>query len=256
MNVEAARPAVVATKEGAATRLGRWLFRHRDVAFPIVFLSLAFAGRPLAGPGRTDRLLDTAGLGLVALGYGLRVWVMGTTYLRRAGRGKRLFADALERGGLFAHCRNPLYLGNLLVLAGLALIRDSVLFYAVGLPLFVAIYAAIALAEEDYLERRFGEAFEDYRRWVPRFGLRLSGLGRTLASARFDWRQAVRGEYSSVHTGLLAALLLLVWEDLEAGGWAAARPTLAAALAAWVPLAVSYLVIRGRKKAGQLGAGY
>ncbi len=257
MSVEAARPAT-ATREASRTlvRIGRVAFRLRDLLFPLLFFPLAFAGRSLALPGPLDRALDLLGLAVVLAGQLVRILVMGTTYLRRGGRGRQVFADSLEQDGLFAHCRNPLYLGNLLAIAGLALVRNAWPFYLLGLPLFLLLYASIVVAEEDYLGRRFGFVYEDYRRRVPRWWLRPAGLGRTLAAHPIDWRGVVRGEYSSLHTGLAAALVLLIWEDFQAGGWAGARPTLLASLAVWLPLAVLYLVILARKKAGRLGAGY
>ncbi|MGH9465434.1 MAG: methyltransferase family protein [Thermoanaerobaculia bacterium] len=257
MSVETARPAVAAgTEDRTLVRIGRAVFRFRDLVFPLLFFPLAFAGHPLAPPGPLDRALDLLGLAVLSTGQLLRVLVMGTTYLRRGGRGRQVFADSLEQEGLFAHCRNPLYLGNLLAVAGLAVVRNALPFYLVGLPLFLILYAAIVRAEEDYLGRRFGAAYEDYERRVPRWWPRLAGLRRTLAGARLDWRAALRGEYSSAHTGIVAALLLLVWEDFEAAGWAGARPTLLASLAVWLPLAAAYLVILRRKKAGDLGRGY
>ncbi len=254
----ARRASSVATAGGGgfAVRLGRALFRGRDLLFPLLFLPLAAAGRPLLPAGRADALLDAAGIALVLAGQLLRAAVMGTTYLRRGGRRREVFADALERGGLFAHCRNPLYLGNVAILAGLALIRNAAPFYLLAFPLFVLIYLLRVIAEEDYLAARFGAAFEDYRRETPRFLPRLRGLGRTLAALEIDWPAAVRGEYSSAHTALQAVLLLLVWEDYQRGGAAGAAPTLLAALAVWLPVALLYVVVLRRKKAGRLGSGY
>jgi protein-S-isoprenylcysteine O-methyltransferase Ste14 len=257
VSVEATRPTVGVGEDGRTlVRMGRAVFRLRDLLFPLLFFSLAFAGQPLVPPGPVDRALDLLGLGVLLTGQLLRVLVMGTTYLRRGGRRRQVFADSLAQEGLFAHCRNPLYFGNLLAVAGLALVRNAWPFYLVAVPLFLFLYASIVAAEEDYLLHRFGAAYEDYRRRVPRWRPRLADLGRTLAARPFDWRGVIRGEYSSLHTGLVAALLLLIWEDFEATGWAGAKPTLLASLAVWLPLAVLYLVILARKKAGRLGAGY
>ena len=77
---------------------------------------------------------------------------------------------ALITGGIFRFTRNPIYLGDVLFLAGASLILGSV----VGLvlvPIF-AIFLQIRFiqGEEAKLRATFGEAFETYaksvRRWL------------------------------------------------------------------------------------------
>lgn len=79
-------------------------------------------------------------------------------------------ADHLVQSGIFSRSRNPIYLGDVLILAGLILKWDAVL----SLPL-VPIFAwwierHFIIAEEDRLRRKFRAEFARYcektRRWV------------------------------------------------------------------------------------------
>ncbi|MDJ0824553.1 MAG: isoprenylcysteine carboxylmethyltransferase family protein [Rhodobacter sp.] len=78
--------------------------------------------------------------------------------------------SALVTGGIFQYSRNPIYLGDALVLTGLILRWDAVL--AVPLiPAFVwVIHARFIRHEERRLEEGFPSEFEAYRaatrRWI------------------------------------------------------------------------------------------
>jgi len=54
-----------------------------------------------------------------------------------------VYAEALVRGGVFAHCRNPLYLGNVLIVIGLALVIHAFAFYLIAIPALVFVYACV-----------------------------------------------------------------------------------------------------------------
>src|ERR1700752_1925228 len=139
-------------------RIGHWFFRTRDAVFPVVLLALAFGTRPLVidGNWQLDRRLDALGFAVASIGQLLRVAVIGFAYITRGGKNRRIHADSLVQDGIFAHCRNPLYLGNILIVAGLAIVHGSWWFYLIGIPFFVFAYSAIVRAEEDFLSRRFG----------------------------------------------------------------------------------------------------
>src|SRR3546814_5065932 len=57
----------------------------------------------------------------------------------------------------FAHCRNPLYVGNILMLVGVGILVNSLIYLLIFIPLFLFIYQAIVLAEERSEERRVGK---------------------------------------------------------------------------------------------------
>lgn len=78
--------------------------------------------------------------------------------------------ERLIRSGIFSRTRNPIYLGDALVLAGLILAWDAVLSLPL-IPLFVwVIERRFIIPEEDRMRRRFRMDFARYcertRRWL------------------------------------------------------------------------------------------
>jgi len=242
----------------ATLALGNVFFRVRDALFPLVFLAVVLSDRPrmLLGSPLWDRALDALGVVVALAGQAVRVLVIGLAYIRRGGLDRRIHADRLVREGIFAHSRNPLYLGNLLAMIGLCLIHNSRLVYLVAMPFFFYAYWAIVLAEEKFLGRKFGPDYEAYRREVPRFRLRLRGLRTTIRSMRFDPRRVLRKEYGSTFAGVTAILALVVWDDFQLRGEAAGDRSLEIGLWIWAPAVAAYLVIRWMKKSGRLGSGF
>jgi len=233
--------------------LGRLLFRCRDLLFPLVLLPLLAFTRPrlLFGSARGDVLLDVLGVLLVLAGQLLRASTIGLAYIRRGGLDRRPAADGLVRAGLFAHSRNPLYLGNLLGIAGLAVVHGSPWALAIGVPFFALGYLAIVAAEEEFLHGRFGAAYDAYVHEVPRFLPRLRGLRATMRGMTFHWRRVARKEYGTTFAGASMLLLLLVVDRERLYGHDARRWWLALAL--WLPLVAGYSTLRWLKKSGRLG---
>jgi protein-S-isoprenylcysteine O-methyltransferase Ste14 len=77
---------------------------------------------------------------------------------------------ALVTTGIHGWTRNPIYLGMFLVYAGIGMAVRSPSILILALPLAIAIRYGVVAREEAYLERRFGDAYRDYkgrvRRWV------------------------------------------------------------------------------------------
>jgi len=74
---------------------------------------------------------------------------------------------ALITGGLFSFCRNPIFLGMLLALAGLFMVTPNavtLIFWLVG---NILIQLQIRL-EEEYLSRQHGEQYDEFCKKVPR----------------------------------------------------------------------------------------
>ena len=79
-------------------------------------------------------------------------------------------ADKLVQSGIFSRSRNPIYLGDMLVLAGLILRLDAVLALPL-VPVFLWILETRLLSrEENRLRRKFRADFARYcqktRRWI------------------------------------------------------------------------------------------
>lgn len=185
--------------------LGNFLFHHRNKLFP-VFYAFFFVPSP---PLIDDVVLAMwAGFVIGALGQVIRIGTIGLEYIIRGGRRGRVYADDLVTEGIFAHCRNPLYVGNILILLGLGMMANSLLFFLVAAPLFLLMYQAIVRAEEDFLLGKFGGAYIRYTESVNRWMPRLRGLRGTFARTAFHWRRVVIREYTTTYLWLSGAVLV------------------------------------------------
>jgi len=81
---------------------------------------------------------------------------------------------ALVVNGLYSVVRNPMHLGWTIVLVGLALLMQSFTLLVIFIPCFVAVHIIyLKFVEEKELEKKFGQAYLDYKKKVPMFIPRL-----------------------------------------------------------------------------------
>jgi protein-S-isoprenylcysteine O-methyltransferase Ste14 len=218
--------ALAGARRSRVVHCGNFLFAYRDYLFPLVFLLLLLTTKPLLpfGSERIDWWMDVLGVVVALAGQGCRFFAIGyVDNIRRGGRQKRVAASTLIRSGMFAHTRNPLYLGDLLIVGGLVLIASCPWWYLLVLPGFVGVYWSIVLAEEDFLGQKFGQDYVAYCQTVNRFAPKFTGLRRSLANCSFDWKRVVRKEYGIACTWATMALFLLIWKQWERFGYAARK---------------------------------
>lgn len=95
-----------------------------------------------------------------------------------AAGGTFYYADPPKRvvsTGPYRYIRNPLYLTLFLDTAGLFLAYGSTAFIVILVLLVVGIHYLVVRWEEPGLEKRFGSAYLDYKRSVPRWIPRILG---------------------------------------------------------------------------------
>ena len=114
-----------------------------------------------AGSVEMDSVVLPAGVAIYALGAGLRAWARMHLHHRTATR------QAFATSGPYRWVRNPLYLGNLGIIAGLAVYAETVYIAPLVIAISAALYGISARREEARLERLCGPAFRDYRNAVP-----------------------------------------------------------------------------------------
>jgi protein-S-isoprenylcysteine O-methyltransferase Ste14 len=77
---------------------------------------------------------------------------------------------ALVTSGIHGWSRNPIYVGMFLLYAGIGIAARSPWILIFTLPIAITIRYGVVAREEAYLERRFGDAYRDYksrvRRWL------------------------------------------------------------------------------------------
>lgn len=180
---------------------GNFFFRWRDTLFSLIFVgAFASAGVALLNPAGRDVDLWTsiAGLIIAIAGQFVRAVTIGYAYIKRGGLNKQIFAETLQRQGVFAHSRNPMYLGNLLLVTGAMVTVNNIAFYAGALPLFYFIYYAIIKAEEDFLEKKFKADYDQYRKEVNvLLPGNLGGWAETVKNMEFSFKRLVRKEHGS-----------------------------------------------------------
>jgi len=188
-------------------KFGNLLFHNRNWLFPLFYIILFIPSPEVFTNPVTAMVI---GFSITLLGQIIRIITIGLVYIVRGGRNRTVYADNLVTTGIFSHCRNPLYVGNILILAGLGVASNSIIFIAIATPLFIFFYQAIVRAEENFLRNKFGHEFTDYcsrvNRWVPN----LSGIGQTIASMEFKWKRVIIREYNSTYIWMTGAVLIVM----------------------------------------------
>ncbi len=137
------------------------LFRFRGLLLALPAVGVLVAARP------TPTSL-AAGFVLSLLGEALRLWAIG--YAGESTRAQELRAPVLVTAGPYSLVRNPLYVGNLFTIAGVAWAAFgswSPLAAALAVILAFVAYVAVISLEEDFLRHSFGAEFDAYRQAVP-----------------------------------------------------------------------------------------
>jgi steroid 5-alpha reductase family enzyme len=123
-------------------------------------------------------------------------------------------ATELNTTGWYSIVRNPLYLGNFLIMMGIIMVPADLWLMAVTSCLFWIYYERIISAEESFLNQKFGESYAVWSRSTPVFMPRLSGWVAPIRGFRL--RMVLRREYSAVLLIGIAFLLLNFLEHLIA----------------------------------------
>ena len=229
--------------KGPLVRFGDIVFRWRNLLFPVIVLGLVLAVPPaatLGGSAVLDGWRDGVAMAVVVLGLAIRFYTIGWAYIQRGGRNKRVYADDLVTSGCFALCRNPLYVGNVVLYAGVFLLHGAPLVIAAGIAAFVVAYVAIVAAEEHFLRERFGAAYAEYCADVPRWWPRLGRLREATAGMRFSLRRSVTKDYTTIVNAALAVIAVEVLERVHH-----APPAEVAQSLRWAAVGVVVLLVAG-----------
>jgi protein-S-isoprenylcysteine O-methyltransferase Ste14 len=155
----------------------------------------------LARPTPSSLLL---GLPLAVLGEGLRIWASG--HIEKT--------KCLATGGPYAHSRNPLYVGSLLIALGVAVACASPWVVVAVATYFLAFYPSVMREEAAFLAAKFPEEHAAWSATVPLFWPRPTPGGPR--SSRFEWaRVRTNREWRTAAALPLLAVLLLALAPLR-----------------------------------------
>lgn len=194
------------TNNSNATPAQDWIARWQRIARRIrVPLGFVTAGLYLFELWRRAPLPAAVAWSLVLVVPG--VWLRGYA----AGYVKK--NRELTQTGPYAHTRNPLYLGSMLIAAGFAVALQSWPFTLVLALGFLVIYVPVIASEERFLRATF-PGFDAYCRRVPRLVPRITAAkpedGAGADMGRFSFALYLRHrEYNAAMGAALLYLSLL-----------------------------------------------
>ncbi len=236
-------------------RIGNFFFKYRNILFLFLYLLLFIPSPALFRPSFFGsgywHWPVIIGLIITIMGQLIRGATIGLAYIIRGGKDGKVHAEQLVTDGIFNHCRNPLYVGNILMLFGVGILSNSLIYVTLVVPLFILIYHAIVLAEENFLQQKFAGAFTSYckrvNRWIPS----LSKLLTTFKSMKFKWKRWILKEYNTQYVWLsgIALILLLKYPQLTKSDGTTRNILLIIILSC---LLAVYLFVRVLKKTNRL----
>ena len=154
---------------------------------------------------RPTPLSMAIGVPLSLAGLALRAWAAGCLAKNRQ----------LATGGPYAYTRNPLYIGTLLVAAGLAVASRSIGLAALLAAVFLLVYLPVIQNEEQHLRQIFPE-YAEYAERVPALIPRLPA--RENNSNPFRMGLYLKNQEYQAGLGFFAGMLFLLWKVWESLG--------------------------------------
>jgi len=140
------------------------------------------------------------GLPIAVLGLALRAWAAGCLAKNQE----------LATGGPYAFTRNPLYLGTLVVAAGLSIAARSIGLGALFVAVFVFVYLPVIQNESEHLQHLFSD-YAAYATTVPLLLPRLTPY-RSKDPNPFRWALYLTNQEYNAGAGLAAGMLFLLWK--------------------------------------------
>ena len=115
--------------------------------------------------------------------------------------------EVLATSGPYAHTRNPLYLGSIILAAGFLISARSWWLPLIAAIMLIAIYVPVIRSEEAFLRTRFPE-FDDYAAQVPRLFPRIRPYRSRPASFSWHLYWKHREYNAALGAGLMIVALL------------------------------------------------
>lgn len=110
-------------------------------------------------------------VGIAAINIGIGLVITSRFELKRASQPIEpgLPTTELVTSGIFSHTRNPLYLGLIILLAGLGTCFNYIAWIFLSVIAGLVIHFVLVIPEEEYLMTKFGNEYQAYISDVPRW---------------------------------------------------------------------------------------
>jgi protein-S-isoprenylcysteine O-methyltransferase Ste14 len=179
-------------------KTGNWLFKRRSW-LPVV---LVVSGLILMYYVNRQSILfspeqELLFLGISLFGQAIRIITVGYAPRNTSGRNTvhGQIADELNITGIYSVLRHPLYFGNYFMWLGPTFFLRSAWFSIVFSLVYWLYYERIMFAEEQFLRRKFGEAYDKWSEAVTAF---IPGFkGYIPPKISFSVRSVLGREYNS-----------------------------------------------------------
>lgn len=185
--------------------IAKKIFKYRGYT-PIPFLILMLIFQ------RATVFSMIIGFIIVLIGEFFRLW--GVSY---AGSETRTTSGVggtyLVVSGPFAHVRNPLYFGNILIYTGIGVMSMALYPYLliIAILFFIWQYQTIIKEEETYLRNKFGKLYDDYfhsvPRWIPTF---TKYKNTNIEQPPFNLKAGLKSERRTLQAIFLTVFLLII----------------------------------------------
>jgi protein-S-isoprenylcysteine O-methyltransferase Ste14 len=139
------------------------------------------------------------GMPVSLLGLALRAWAAGSLYKDRE----------LATSGPYAYTRNPLYLGTLMVAAGLVIASRSLWLGLLFAAVFTFVYLPVIQLEQQHLSSLFQE-YSSYAKRVPALIPRLTSRGT--GAPTFRWTQYRKNREYQAALGFAVGVAWLLYK--------------------------------------------
>jgi protein-S-isoprenylcysteine O-methyltransferase Ste14 len=185
---------------------GNWLFKYRSF-LPIIILVIGaalflrdefFPEKAILKDTPYEIYYEMFALLISLIGLSIRVYTVGHTPKNTSGRNTKQgqIADTLNTTGIYSIVRHPLYVGNLLMWFGPAMLAGHFWFLVAFCLLYWIYYERIMFAEEQFLRKKFGEEYIEWSGNIPAFIPRFKNFKKSVFP--FSWKKVLKKEKNGV----------------------------------------------------------
>lgn len=200
------------TTQNRSEKLGNQFFKYRG-QIPVLFFLLAFFLMHYfpAQNKWLDQSNTLIAVSLVILGHLIRALAVGKRAAHTSGRNRdEQVAEALNSTGIYSMVRHPLYLGNITTYMGWVVFTGIDWLIPAMLIGFLFYYRFIIYAEEQFLTRKFGQDYLDWKSATP---LLLPAFWKFKANPQpFSFKTVLENEYSGIAASMTTAWVLLAFQ--------------------------------------------